>query len=485
MYGQYEIGHWGFLPPHPAPGGQPFLFCSTQQHAGKACFLSRYNRTRKEFRAVCCLIADIIFLMLSGIVMAADAQTSFLPGVELDAGGSLRLRYEWKQGFALGKPGAVDPQDYLLSQLRLHVNIHHGDVWRLFIEGQDARVNSAFLRNTVDDVSPDNTFADRFDLHQAYLNVVWGDDFGGAIRVGRQKFNLGRQRLVASLEWVNTARVWDAVRLSQRLGNQGRVLDLFASRLVPVRPRAFNTHALTGNRMFDSQFYGAYLTDKVTIPHSRTELYYLLRRNTHAGDLVHTLGLRYEYKNRGWDADGEVMLQTGRYGFMRHRAYAAHIGAGRMILPAWHLGAAYNFGSGDSNAADNKHQTFDNLYPLNHAYYGYMDFFSLQNLHNAESVLTWQASRQNTFRLAYEGFWLVKPSSDAWYNAGGGVVRRAVGSVSPYVGSEIDATLTTSFPVWHVSTLLGFSHFFAGSYIHQTGTSRDVNFFYVQGKYSF
>jgi len=426
-----------------------------------------------------------MLIMLPDTILAASYEPSLFPGVSVDAGGSLRLRYEWKQGFALGKPGAVDPQDYLLSQLRVHLNIHRGDAWRLFVEGQDARLNRAFLHNTVDDVSDANTFTDRFDLHQAYLDVGWGNQFGGKLRVGRQKFNLGRQRLVASLEWVNTARVWDAVRLSQRLGNQGRVLDLFASRLVPVRSRGFNTHALTGNRLLDSQFYGAYLTDKVSIAHSRAEIYYLLRRNTHAGDLVHTYGLRYEYKNNGWDADGEAMLQTGSYGFLRHCAYAAHVGAGRIIFPDWHLGAAYNFGSGDSNPADSKHHTFDNLYPLNHAYYGYMDLFSLQNLHNAESVLTWKANPRNTFRFAYEGFWLAKASSDAWFNAGAGVVRHGVPGASPYVGSEVDITLASKFPTLNFATLVGFSHFFAGSFINQTGTSKDANFLFVQGKYRF
>jgi len=264
----------------------------------------------KKFRAILSLIVCCLFTLLADPAVAAehDNELSFLPGVAWDVGGSLRLRYEWKQGFALGKPRAVDPQDYLLSQLRAHLNIHHGDRWGLYIEGQDARVNSAFLRNTVNDTKDANIFADSFDLHQAYLDVSQGDDFKTRLKLGRQKFNLGRQRLVASLEWVNTARVWDAVRVSQQFGDKGRVLDVFASHLVAVRPQAFNTHAVTGNRMFDSQFYGAYLTDKVSLHDSRAEVYYLLRRNTRVGDRVNTAGLRYEYNNGVWDVDGDGMV---------------------------------------------------------------------------------------------------------------------------------------------------------------------------------
>jgi len=412
---------------------------------------------------------------------AAEADLS--PTPIWNFGGSLRLRYEWKQGFALGKQGAVDPQDYLLSQLRLHASLHQGDDWALYIEGQDARVNSALLRNTINDSKSANIFADRFDLHQGYAKLNWGDDFGASVKVGRQKFNLGTQRMVASLEWVNTARVWDAIRVSQRLGGKGRIIDMVASQLVAVRPRGFNHHGVTGNRMFDSQFYGVYLTDKLSIPDSRIELYYLLRRNTLAGDQVHTFGLRYAYKKGSWDGDGESMLQSGSYGFLQQRAYAAHIGIGRVFGAAGYFGIAYNYGSGDSNPNDGKHQTFDNLYPLNHAYYGHMDLFSLQNIHNAEAVLTWKASKQNKIRLAYQGFWLAKSTTDAWYNAGGKAIRQSARPVSSYVGSEIDLTLITHNPAWHTTTMLGYSHFFVGSYIQQTGTSRDVNFIYVQSKY--
>ncbi len=411
----------------------------------------------------------------------ADAPSLF-PEVRVETGGSLRLRYEWKQGFSLGRAGAVDPQDYLLSQLRVHLGIHRGERWRLLLEGQDARLHSAFLRNTVDDRKTPNIFADRFDLHRGWLQLGWRAWGGGQVRAGRQKFNFGRQRLVASLEWVNTARVWDGLRVTQSLGAK-RTLDAFASRLVPVRPRAFNSHAFTGNRMFDSQFHGLYLTDRGSLPHQQLELYALLRRNRHAGDRVQTWGLRDEYRHAGWDAEAEIMLQTGSYGFLRHRAWALHAGAGRALGAGWHLGAAYNFGSGD-DGSPGTHRTFDNLYPLNHAYYGYMDLFALQNLHNAEAVLRWRHGQQ-TLRLAWEEFWLDHPGSDAWYNAGAGVVRPGRPGVSSHVGGELDLTLARRFPAWHLDALLGFSHFFAGGFVRDTGPSRDANSMFVQGKYTF
>ncbi|MDQ6971029.1 MAG: alginate export family protein [Mariprofundaceae bacterium] len=405
-------------------------------------------------------------------------------GIELETGGSLRMRYEWKRGFALGTPSPIDPQDYLLSQLRLHAKLHHADDWAIYVEGQDARVNGAFLDNGIADKRSPNTFADAMDLHQAYLDLGWGDSYGARVRVGRQKFNLGALRMVASLEWVNTARVWDGLRLTQHLG-AGRSVDAFASRLVPVRPERFNSHALTGNRMFDSRFHGIYYTDTQSINSTRIEPYYLLRENHHAGDRVHTLGLRYAWRSDAWDSDGELMGQAGRFGFLRHRAYAAHLGLGRQLDDRLHLGLAYNLGSGDGNAGDGTHTTFDNLYPLNHAYYGYMDFFSLMNVHNPEAVLTWKADEKSTLRLAFEEFRLVRASGDAWYNAGGGVLRRAGGSAPSRVGEEVDFTASTTLNAWPVHLLLCYSHFFAGPYIRATGTSADADFVFFQSKWSF
>lgn len=447
---------------------------------GSATRCLHHRLYRLAVGVLCCLSVALFPVP----VQAMDGEAALYSGVSWHAGGSLRMRYEWKQGFALGKPNAIDSQDYLLSQLRVHMQVKRGDRWSLYVEGQDARVLNGFLQNSINDRKTPNIFSDYFDLHQGYLDLHWGDAAASWLRLGRQKFNLGAQRLVASLEWVNTARVWDAARWHQQIGDHDRAFDLFASKLVPVRPRAFNTHAPSGNRMFDSQFHGIYFTDQASLPHTRTELYYLLRRNHRVGDRVHTLGARFDYRAAHWRADLEAVAQSGRYAFLQQQAYALHVGAGWQPGGGVDVGVAYNYGSGDRNSADGKHQTFDNLYPLNHAYYGYMDLFSLQNIHNVEAVLKWQWAGAK-LRLVYEDFWLAQSVTDAWYNAGGGVVRRATQAVSSHVGREIDVTLAHHYQPWHLATLIGYSHFFAGAYIRQTGSSRDMNFFFLQSKYTY
>ena len=81
----------------------------------------------KRFLFIAVALSCIAVMQPRSVFAGPADRKSLLPATTLDAGGSLRMRYEWKQGFSLGKSGALDPQDYLLSQLRLHLNLHHGD----------------------------------------------------------------------------------------------------------------------------------------------------------------------------------------------------------------------------------------------------------------------------------------------------------------------------------------------------------------------
>ncbi|MBN4082331.1 alginate export family protein [Mariprofundus ferrooxydans] len=441
------------------------------------------------------IVASILicFMMLSFTAEASNSneqtnQTAWQQlSPSLRIGGSARYRYENKENFQFGAPTAGNNQDYWLQQLRLHMLWQPSSNVSLFIEAQDARIFQAFSGHVINNRKTPNIFEDHLDIHQAYLDITThGSDESSRIRIGRQKFNLGALRMIASLEWVNTARVWDGIRMTSHF-DKHQTLDVFSSRLVPVNPTGLNNHKTTKSRLFNSSFHGIYYTNKNQfLPHTQFELYGLLREEATVGDRVFTWGSRAAYKQGAWDADYEVMLQTGSYGNLTQRAYALHFGAGYTFDNIQtHVSTAYNFGSGDDNAADNTHQTFDNQYPLNHAYYGYMDFFSLQNMHNIEIVTQTNIAQTWKVRMAWQGFWLAKPGTDAWYNAGAGITRPASAGASHKVGDEIDITLKHTFPAISSTMYLGYSHFFTGAYIAQTGSSKDADFIFTQIKSTF
>ena len=393
--------------------------------------------------------------------------------------GSLRLRQELKDDFDFNQ-GA---QDYLLTQLRVQGTWMPVPRVSLFLQGQDARVfgESQSAAPPIDEDAVPNIFVDRFDLHQAYVEFALPTRrFPSLLRLGRQKFNLGAKRLIASLEWVNTARVWDGARLTLGTTDE-RTIDFIASRLVPVDPGGFNDYDTTRNRLFNSSFFAGYYTDWSSVFGARVEAYVLLRSEDDVEDHIFTFGSRW-HKSRGhWDGDLEIAGQVGEYGGADQRALAVHAGAAYRLprLDKTRFGAAYNYGTGDGDATDTQHSTFDNQYPLNHAYYGYMDFFSRQNMHNIETTAETRALGTSC-RLAYQFFWIDEPEADAWYDAGAAVFRPAAGAVGDpgsFAGGEVDFTATRAFG--RLSIQVGYSHFFTGPFAEATGPSNDADFFYL------
>src|SRR5205085_748066 len=100
------------------------------------------------------------------------------------------------------------------------------------------------------------------------------------------------------------------------------------------------------------------------------------------------------------------------------RAYAIILNGGYTFADAWgtpRVALEYAHASGDSNPADNKHETFENLFPTNHKFYGYMDFVSLQNIHDLRAIYSLKPHRQVSVSLEGHAFWLAD-TSDSFYN---------------------------------------------------------------------
>jgi hypothetical protein len=186
-------------------------------------------------------------------------------------------------------------------------------------------------------------------------------------------------------------------------------------------------------------------------------------------------------KLAGWDYTIELAGQTGEVKGRDLRAFAHHFEGGYNWLHAgWkpRLALEYSYGSGDRDAGDGKTGTFQNLFPTNHPPYGLMDVFSWQNQHNAVLRLAAQPHEKVKTTLDWHGFWL-STTSDAWYRANGKTeVRGIQPDARRYAGSEVDLTMNVNVNS-HLDVLLGYSHFFAGSYLADTGAADDANFAYV------
>jgi len=407
--------------------------------------------------------------ILSLCTVVASTQVG---AITVDWDASLRIRGEAKENLNFSD----SQQNYSLLRSRIGAEFTFTPQWSLSTQLQDTRVFDVDSNTTpnINDSALDQPFADDLDIHRLALTYSHKNV---AIKFGRQKLNLGDKRLVASLEWVNTARVHGGIRLDYKTDNSK--INVFATELVSIDPNNLNDGADTGNRYFDSQFNGAFFEQKKFADLDVFQAWWLQRRNSNFDDDVHTLGFRLQEQIANWTVEAQASLQTGDFGGADHRAAMAQasltrpIGSGIASLSvAW--------ASGDDDPNDSEHQTFDNLYSLNHAYYGYIDLLSLQNLRTVE--LNYRRAlldQKLKFRAALNGFWL-DDKNDAWYEAGLNPVAGLF--ISPdridnnerFLGSELDITIQYDVKInglSQFSLLAGYSHFNAGDRVQADPTN--------------
>lgn len=397
-------------------------------------------------------------------------------------GGHARLRLENWSDFAFGGPADAD-DTFLLWRLALHADVHFGDNLRAFVEGKSALATDRDLpggKRTLD--------VDSIALEQAFVDLVLplSEDTSLTIRPGRQTFLFGKQRLVSPLPWANTLRRWDGV--SGILEHEGWTVHGFWTQFVPVLKYEFN------EAEEDIEFYGVYATGKIIDDTVGLDLYYLgLERTTATfngttgGEDRHTLGGRLFGKvaDTSFDYDLEGVYQFGEVGAGDINAFMIGSELGYRLRDVWgspRLHVGFDYASGDETAGGDV-ETFNQLFPLGHAYLGYIDIVGRQNIVDFSSGVSFTPIERATVGLTGHLFWRAE-DTDALYNAGGGVVRAGGLGIDDEVGAELDLTIKYKFDS-HLTGLFGYSHFFAGDFIEESGASDDIDFVYAQLQYTF
>ncbi len=398
-------------------------------------------------------------------------------------GGDARFRAESWDNFGFAE---TNDDTFLLGRAFLHADIHAGEHVRLFVQGK-----SAFLPGDRDLPGGTRTLdVDSLALQNAFIDLAIpaGDDLTLTARLGRQELLFGKQRLVSPLPWSNTQRTWDAGRLIAKI-ERWRI-DAFYSRFAAVQKYDFN------DWQPGPDFYGVYAAGKVGPQEHPLDLdLYILglsrdsatfNATTGEEDRI-TLGARLAGKIAGgpFDFDLEAAYQLGDVGTADVNAsmLAAQLGYTIPIDTDPRVFVGFDYASGDDSPADGEVETFNQLFPLGHAYYGYMDFIGRQNAIDLSAGVSLDPHEKVSLKLTGHLFWRAS-TDDALYNAGGGVLRAGSLGTSSEIGQELDATVTYKLDA-HTTIEGGYSHFFAGEFIEQSGPSEDVDWLYLQVSYRF
>jgi hypothetical protein len=489
--------------------------------------LSRsFVSSKTQFIAVSTLLAMLMFIFAAPVSagvaeMSSTKETSkvvvekkpepnplcFLDGkICLDI--QERIRFEGRENtFDFNDSvDALTDDTFFLNRFRLGIAFKPVEWLKFYAQGQDAQELGSDRPDIPGALGAEGD--DNFDLRQAYVQI--GPKWVNAT-VGRQTLAYGDERLIGTSEWNNFGRTFDAAKLHYEKGKFS--VDLFASTAVYiVRRDSFDQSDLfNGSETHRDQVFSAIYASTTAVNPLTMDFYALLLDEdnpklvppgvTYPGTSLSIGGTRTDFvtlgarikadpkKLRGFEYEGEFAFQTGQVSDLDLTAFAAHIGAGYNFKCPWNprLFFEYNYASGDSDPTDGNIETFQNLFPSNHKFYGYMDLFSWQNLHNPELSLKAKPCKQVGLEADFHGFWLAD-TNDAWYRANGITKVRPITpasrSASSYVGSEIDL-LVTYQPVKFLNIWAGYSHFFAGDYLSATGPSDDADFGYVQATISF
>ena len=445
-----------------------------------------------------------------------------------DFGGSVRGRYELKDGYGIpGIAGSFDfrdfganvDNDYFLERLRIRGG-YTDQWWSALVEGQFsfAQNDKRFAYPNAPLVVPgtvqkkgNGPEADVAELHQAYVTMGNHKKFPLSAKIGRQEMSYGEERLVGAFGWNNIGRTFDAAKM--RWQNEWFGADFFTGRPVIPQDGVFDVSN-------DYDYFSGIYANVNNVPKHTLDVYFFAR-NASAEAIaavpspqfpqpsardIYTIGTRLKSKPGefgSWDYTVEGAYQFGNFQDLRagapvnrmdHNAYMFVAQGGYTFTETWgtpRIGLEFCYGSGDENSTDGEHQTFENLFPTNHKFYGYMDFASLQNIQDLRASFTLKPYKSLSIALEGHGFWLAT-TSDNFYTVAG-APRGGVGptpgsnygvnsSYDPYLGAEVDFIVGWAFTRF-AQLEVGYGHFFRGDYIESSLSalgSQDANFFYTQ-----
>lgn len=357
-------------------------------------------------------------------------------------------------------PAVRQDEYFITSRVRVGLDARN-ERFRLFAQAQDVR--------NFGDSQPGNDGGSGFGIHQGFAEVGFEH---GYVRIGRQEINYGSERMLGALDWTSAARSFDAMRLHLR-PIEKLEFDAFAA--VTRGETAFLVSSV--NTTTAGDYFGSAQLAYQVAPSLRIEGNYFVR---HDGETATaptrnrtisspTLRLSGNVNDGFFRYDIEGAVQTGTTQAGRHFAYA-FAGDGFLRLgpngrPTLDGGASYATGARASGAVDE----FENMFPTNHKFYGFMDLLGWRNIIEGHLGIShrFAPSKITIAARAFEMFLQTTNGASRWSNAVGATLGTPTGG-SRQLGTEADLWLNYK-PRDFLSLTGGYSIFAPGAAANAMG----------------
>jgi hypothetical protein len=404
------------------------------------------------------------------------------PDWYLSIGGEIRQRFEaFRNDFWGGAP--PDENGYSLQRYMLHADWHFGRNFRAFVQ---IRSNVEMGRSGGPRPILDEN---KLDFNQAFVDVNFdaGEKTNVNFRAGRQEMLIPATRLINFREGPNVRASFDGVRATIKSGKW--TFDGFA-----VKPVESNWGYFDDASEHQTTFWGALGERKLKVAgKSSVGFYYLgldrkqMRFDSGAGrEVRQSVGARFTGNAGAVDYANEFTFQFGAFKSGTIRAWMLASETGYTFLrmrftPRVSLRA--NIASGDKNPNDERLETFNALFSPGNYFGGEIGLLGSSNFMNLHPHINFKFPKR--ILLTFDAMFYGRQSTrDGVYNIGGVLLNAGNLSRSRYVGTQPSATAVWTFDR-HITFVASYSHFFAGKFVKETPSNKDIDYFTAWVTYKF
>jgi len=407
---------------------------------------------------------------LTGYQKIKYAPLSTSGSTYISFGGEARYQYFYFKNEDWGE-APKDDDGYILTRYLVHADLYIGKYFRSFVQLQSSLANGKVT-------PPSGVDENQLDFHQGFIDIMLpiAKQQQLTMRVGRQEFLYGSQRLVAVRDGPNNRQSFDAAKLMYT--NKQFKADIFFSHYVLSRRGIFDDGF---NK--NTKFWGGYIVINKIPVLQNIDIYYLGLYKAAATfddgkgkELRHSIGSRIWKRAGNWQYDFEGLYQWGTFE--------------RNDISAWTLSSnmSYRFSSlkfkpqiglktelisGDKNYDDSKLNSFNPLYPRG-AYFGLAALIGPSNLADIHPSVSFELSKKVALEFDCDVFWRYS-KNDGIYAPNVSLIYSGRGSVHKFIGQQYSTELTFE-PNKFLYFRTEFTWFKAGSFLKDVGTGKDILF---------